>query len=99
MDMVYSAADYRVWRVWCSIVETESVANWQQFHVLGEYMPAAGIVLSAATAVGMNLTCIENHGRISGDVLRLLPTSKTVIHTEGVTTYLHFNGNGRLYYG
>ena len=99
MDMVSSATDYCVRCIRCPTVETESVANWQQFHVLGEYMPAAGIVLSAATAVGMNLTCIENHGRISGDVLRLLPTSKTVIHTEGVTTYLHFNGNGQLYYG
>ena len=76
MDMIYSGNDDNVRRVRCSIVETESVGERQEFDLLGEYAPPTCIILSAGTAVGMNPTCIENHGWISGDVLRLLPTSK-----------------------
>lgn len=94
MDTVSSAADYCVRRIGCPIVETESVANWQEFHILGEYKPAPGIVLSTATAVGMNLTRLKHHCRISSDVLSFLLMGKTVIHAEGVTTPLHFNGIG-----
>jgi hypothetical protein len=33
MDMVYSATDYRVWCVLCSVIKTESVGDWQKFHI------------------------------------------------------------------
>jgi hypothetical protein len=82
MDMVDGAADDRVGCVLCPVVETQGVGQWQEFHVLGEYAPAAGIIIDAAIAVRMNLTRIEYHGRITGDVLRLLLPGKAIGHTE-----------------
>ena len=51
MDMVYSANDYCVRTVRRSIVETESIPNWQEFHILGEYAPATSIIIGAGIAV------------------------------------------------
>ena len=84
MDMVYSAADYRVWCVLCPIVKTESVGERQKFHVLGECPPAPNIIICAATAIGIKLTCLEYHCGVRANVLRLLVTSKRTIHTKGV---------------
>lgn len=84
MDMVYSAGDYCVWRVRRSIVETESVGDWQELHVLDEHAPTTGIIISAATAVGMNLTRLDHHCGISAYILRLILAGKSIGHAEGV---------------
>ena len=84
MDVVHSTTNYCVRRVWCCIVETESVGERQKFHVLGECPPAPNIIICAATAIGIKLTCLEYHCGVRANVLRLLVTSKRTIHTKGV---------------
>jgi len=82
--MVYSASNYCVRPVWRSIVETESVGDGQKFDILNEHAPATGIIMSAATAIGMNLTRFEHHCWINCYVLRLFLAGKAVGHTEGI---------------
>ena len=84
MDMVYTASDYCVRPFRRSIVETESVGDWQEFHVLDEHAPATGIILDAAAAVGMDLTRLEDYCWISGYVLGLLLTGKGIGHAEAI---------------
>src|SRR4030042_110666 len=84
MDRVNSASDNCIRCVRRPIIKTESVDGWQEFHILDERTPTTSIVLSTATAIGMNLTCLEHHYGISSYILRFLLTGKSIIHTEGV---------------
>ena len=72
MNMVHSASDNCIRCVRSTVAEMESVTNRQKFHILGKCPPRTCVVLSAAHAVGMDLTRLENHCLISSDVLGLL---------------------------
>jgi len=84
MDMVYSFSDDCVRAFRRSVVETEGIAGRQKFRVLDEDAPASGIVISAAAAVGMDLTRFEDHCWISGYVLGPLLTGEGIGHAEAV---------------
>src|SRR4030067_238049 len=83
--MVYSGSDYFVRLVRLSIIETESVGAWREFHVLDEHTPAtSGIITRATTTIGMNLTCFEDHRGDGSHVLRLLLTGEGIGHAKAV---------------
>jgi hypothetical protein len=47
----------------------EGVIDWQQFHVLREGFPSAGIVLRAGRAIGVDYAGLESHGGRCANVL------------------------------
>ena len=82
--------------LWRSIAETEGINPGQQLHILGERLPATGIVLCGSPTVGMYTPGLEDDIWIVADILLLLYTRAAIGDTEGVGGWQHLHaGRGR----
>ena len=84
MDVVDTSCGYRERRLRRSIAEPEGVITGQQLHILGEGLPATGIVLCGSSAVRMHTPGLEADIWITADILLLLDAGSSIRDPEGV---------------